>query len=164
MWIDTKEIPEQLIQSYIDEQRQLARDAGCEAMAKALRPILLKETAKVEDCKKEIANLKRQVSRLKNKYENLPVKSCREDYPFKAGWAADYAKGLVDAWIDPAVTTPDDEQTVFFYDNSGEYHVGWYRAEDQDFDCDSYYVDLVDVLGWQPCVRPKGAPGATEID
>jgi hypothetical protein len=164
MWIDTKEIPEQQIQSYIDEQRQLARNSGCEAMAEALQPILLKETAKVEDCKKEIVNLKRPVSRLKNRYENLPVKSCREDYPLKADWDAGYAKGLVDAWIDPAVTTPDDGQTVFFYDNSDEYHVGWYRAEYQDFDCDSYYVDLVYVLGWQPCVKPKGAPDATEID
>lgn len=83
---------------------------------------------------------------------------------FKAGWKAGYAKGLVDAWIDPAVKLPEDEQDVFFYDNSGEYHVGWYRAEDQNFDCDSYYVDLVDVLGWQPCVKPKGAPDVTETD
>lgn len=83
---------------------------------------------------------------------------------FKAGWKAGYKRGLVDAWIDPAVEVPDDEQTVLLYDNDGGYHVGWYRAENQDFDCDSFYVDLVDVLGWQPCVKPKGAPDVTKTD
>lgn len=31
---DDKEIPEYMLQSYIDEQRQIARNAGCESMTK----------------------------------------------------------------------------------------------------------------------------------
>lgn len=34
MQTDDKEIPEYMLQSYIDEQRQIARNAGCEAMTK----------------------------------------------------------------------------------------------------------------------------------
>lgn len=43
MQTDDKEIPEYMLQSYIDEQRQIARNAGCEAMTKisTVIPIML---------------------------------------------------------------------------------------------------------------------------
>lgn len=43
MQTDDKEILEYMLQSYIDEQRQIARNAGCEAMTKisTVIPIML---------------------------------------------------------------------------------------------------------------------------
>lgn len=38
---DDKEIPEYMLQSYIDEQRQIARNAGCESMTKISTAILI---------------------------------------------------------------------------------------------------------------------------
>lgn len=81
MWLDGRDISEHELQAYVDRQRQLARNAGCEAMTNVLKPMILKASEEAEQYKKEIANLKRQVSRLKNKYENLPVNSCRDGYP-----------------------------------------------------------------------------------
>lgn len=71
MRIDDKEIPDQMLQSYMDEQRRHSYNAGCEAMTKSLLPMILKGTEEVESCRREISNLKRQVTRLKNKLRGI---------------------------------------------------------------------------------------------
>lgn len=71
MRIDDKDISDQMLQSYMDEQRRHSYNAGCEAMTKALQPMILKGAAEVEACRREISNLKRQVTRLKNKLHGI---------------------------------------------------------------------------------------------
>lgn len=67
MWLDNKNIPESELQAYVDLQRQEARGIGCEVMTKKLTPLILKATQEAEEYKQQISNLKRQVTRLKNK-------------------------------------------------------------------------------------------------
>lgn len=67
IWIDCRQIREQDLQAYIDEQRQIARNCGCEAMVKYWIESNHKYEDKITTLRKELANVRRQYSRLKNK-------------------------------------------------------------------------------------------------
>jgi phage shock protein A len=67
MWVDNRQIREQDLQAYVNEQRQIARNCGCEAMAKYWTASIHKYEDKITTLKKELANVRRQYSRLRNK-------------------------------------------------------------------------------------------------
>ena len=67
IWIDCRQIREQDLQAYIDEQRQIARNCGCEAMVKYWIASIHKYEDDIAILKKDLANVRRQYSRLKNK-------------------------------------------------------------------------------------------------
>lgn len=69
IWIDNRQISERDIQAYINEQRQLTYNRGCEAMAKYWIASINKYEDDIAILKKDLANIRRQYSRLKNKVD-----------------------------------------------------------------------------------------------
>lgn len=67
IWIDNRQISERDIQAYIDEQRQLTYNRGCEATAKYWIASIHKYEDDIAILKKDLANVRRQYSKLKNK-------------------------------------------------------------------------------------------------
>lgn len=67
IWVDNKLISERDIQVYINEQRQLTYNLGCEAMTKYWIASIHKYEDDIATLKKDLANVRRQYSRLKNK-------------------------------------------------------------------------------------------------
>lgn len=67
IWVDNKQISERDIQAYIDEQRQLTYNRGCEAMTKYWKASIHKYEDDIATLKKDLADVRRQYSRLKNK-------------------------------------------------------------------------------------------------
>jgi len=69
IWIDNRQISERDIQAYINEQRQLTYNRGCEAMTKYWIASINKYEDDIAILKKDLANVRRQYSRLKNKVD-----------------------------------------------------------------------------------------------
>lgn len=69
IWVDNKQISERDIQVYIDQQRQLTYNRGCEAMTKYWIESIHKYEDMINSLKKALANTRRQYSRLKNKVD-----------------------------------------------------------------------------------------------
>lgn len=69
IWVDNRQISERDIQVYINEQRQLTYNLGCEAIAKYWIESIHKYEDMINSLKKELANTRRQYSRLKNKVD-----------------------------------------------------------------------------------------------
>lgn len=69
IWIDNRQISERDIQAYINEQRQLTYNRGCEAMTKYWIASINKYEDDIAILKKDLANARRQYSRLKNKVD-----------------------------------------------------------------------------------------------
>lgn len=80
MWIDGRDIPENQLQSYIDRQRQISRGIGAESMANVMTELLVKSAKENEELRKQISNLKRQLTKTKNRLE-IPWIPCKERYP-----------------------------------------------------------------------------------
>jgi hypothetical protein len=69
IWIDNRQISERDIQAYINEQRQLTYNRGCGAMTKYWIASINKYEDDIAILKKDLANVRRQYSRLKNKVD-----------------------------------------------------------------------------------------------
>ena len=69
IWVDNRQISERDIQVYINEQRQLTYNLGCEAMTKYWIASINKYEDDIAILKKDLANVRRQYSRLKNKVD-----------------------------------------------------------------------------------------------
>lgn len=69
MWIDNRQISERDIQAYINEQRQLTYNRGCETTAKYWIESIHKYEDDIATLKKELTNARRQYTRLKNKVD-----------------------------------------------------------------------------------------------
>ena len=67
MWIDNQDIPNCMMQQYLDRQRQLNRNDGADALAEALMPIIHNLTDTVDKLQKEVAVQKRRASYYKNR-------------------------------------------------------------------------------------------------
>lgn len=71
MWIDNQDIPDCMMQQYIDMQRQLSRNDGADALAEALMPIIHNLTDTIDKLQKELAVQKRRASYYKNRKEKV---------------------------------------------------------------------------------------------
>ena len=71
MWIDNQDIPDCMMQQYLDRQRQLSRNDGADALADAVMPIIQNLTDTIDKLQKEVAVQKRRVSYYKNRKERV---------------------------------------------------------------------------------------------
>lgn len=71
IWIDDHWVSIDILQNYINEQRQFARDAGAEAIAKEWMKSIHSYEDKINSLKKELANTRRLYSRIKNKMKRI---------------------------------------------------------------------------------------------
>lgn len=67
MWIDNQDIPDCMMQQYLDRQRQLSRNDGADALADAVMPIIHNLTDTIDKLRKEVAVQKRRASYYKNR-------------------------------------------------------------------------------------------------
>ena len=67
VWIDDHWVSIDVLQTYINEQRQFAKEVGAEAIAKEWMKSVHSYEDKIDSLKKELANTRRLYSRIKNK-------------------------------------------------------------------------------------------------
>ena len=71
MWIDNQDIPDCMMQQYLDMQRELSRNCGEDALADALMPIFHDLTDTIDKLQKELAVQKRRASYYKNRQRRV---------------------------------------------------------------------------------------------
>ena len=71
MWIDNQDIPDCMMQQYLDRQRQLSRNDGADALADAVMPIIHNLTETIDKLQKEVAVQKRRASYYKHRKERV---------------------------------------------------------------------------------------------
>lgn len=81
MWLNGRFMSEPEIKDYVEQELQRGICIGAESMGEELKKVMQKADEEKAELKKEIANLKRQLTKQKNREPDIPWISCKDEMP-----------------------------------------------------------------------------------